>query len=99
MEVPVVALMGRKHSERTSASILVNLGVPQTIAQSGSEYVALCIRLAGDGPFRSEVKAAIAAGLRASPLVDMAAHARALEAAYIEALSRTHPHVLAQAAQ
>jgi predicted O-linked N-acetylglucosamine transferase (SPINDLY family) len=99
MEVPVVTLMGRKHSERTSASILVNLGVPQTIAQSGSEYVALCVRLAGDGAFRSEVKAAIAAGLSASPLVDMPAHARALEAAYIEALSRTHPHVLAQAAQ
>jgi len=99
MEVPVVTLMGRKHSERTSASILVNLGVPQTIAQSGSEYVALCVRLAVDGAFRSEVKAAIAAGLRASPLVDMPAHARALEAAYIEALSRTHPHVLAQAAQ
>ena len=38
MGVPVVTLVGRRHGERTSLSILANLGVPQTVAQGGREY-------------------------------------------------------------
>ncbi len=48
MGVPVVTLRGRKHGERTTTSILANLGVTQTIADSGSEYVAIAVRLATD---------------------------------------------------
>jgi protein O-GlcNAc transferase len=99
MGVPVVTLRGRKHGERTTTSILANLGVTQTIADSGSEYVAIAVRLATDAPFRAEVKAAIAAGLANSLLVDMPRHTRALEAAYERALAQTHPDVLAQAAR
>ncbi len=76
MRVPVVTLRGRKHGERTSTSILANLGVTQTIADSGSEYVAIARRLAIDREFRSEVVSAIAAGLQSSPL-DRHAQARA----------------------
>ncbi|MEP6942304.1 MAG: tetratricopeptide repeat protein [Betaproteobacteria bacterium] len=96
MRVPVVTLRGRKHGERTSTSILVNLGVTHTIADSGSEYVAIAHRLATDSEFRSEVVLAIATGLQSSSLVDMERHARALEAAYVDALRRAHPEVLAQ---
>src|SRR6185312_14530783 len=39
MGVPVVTLVGRRHAERTSLSILINLGVTETIAQTGGEYV------------------------------------------------------------
>ena len=39
MAVPVVTLCGRKHGERTSYSILANLGVLETVANSGPEYV------------------------------------------------------------
>ncbi len=99
MGVPVVTLRGRKHGERTTASILANLGVIQTIADSGSEYVAIALRLANDSAFRAEVKAAIAAGLAGSVLTDMPRHTRALEAAYERALAQTHPEVLAQALQ
>jgi predicted O-linked N-acetylglucosamine transferase (SPINDLY family) len=35
MGVPVVTLVGRRHAERTSYSILTNLGVTETIAQTG----------------------------------------------------------------
>ncbi len=38
MGVPVVTLVGRRHGERTSYSILANLGVTETVAQSGREY-------------------------------------------------------------
>ena len=98
MGVPVVTLRGRKHGERTTTSILTNLGVTQTIADSGSEYVAIAVRLANDAAFRGEVRAAIAAGLSASTLIDMPRHTRALEAAYERALAQTHPDVLVQAA-
>ena len=88
MSVPVVTLRGRKHGERTSYSILANLGVTQTVASSGSEYVEIAVRLAKDRAFRSEVKVAIASGIASSALTDMPAHTRALEAAYERALEQ-----------
>jgi protein O-GlcNAc transferase len=98
MGVPVVTLVGRRHAERTSFSILSNLGVTQTIAQSGSEYVAIAAKLATDRSFMAEVRGAIRAGLSSSSLTDMPAHTRNLEAAYIEALRRKAPEVLAVSA-
>jgi predicted O-linked N-acetylglucosamine transferase (SPINDLY family) len=87
--VPVVTLVGARHGERAAYSILANLGVPQTVAHSGREYVEIAVRLARDAPFRAEVRDAIRAGLAHSPLVDMAAHTRNLEAAYLHALEVT----------
>ena len=95
MQVPVVTLVGRRHAERTSYSILTNLGVPDTIAQSGADYVAIAVRLATDRAFMRHVRERIAAGLRHSPLTDMAAHARHLEDAYVSALERLAPEALA----
>ena len=97
MNVPVVTLVGKRHAERTSFSILSNLGVTQTIAHSGSEYVAIAARLADDRLFMAEVRAAIRAGLADSTLTDMHAHTRNLEAAYVEALRQRAPHVIASA--
>jgi predicted O-linked N-acetylglucosamine transferase (SPINDLY family) len=91
MRVPVVTLLGRRHGERTSYSILVNLGVTETIAQSGREYVRIAQRLADDADFRAHVRARIATGLVDSPLVDMPAHTRHLEAAYEQALALAAP--------
>ena len=48
MQVPVVTLVGRRHGERTTYSILANLGVAETVAQSGREYVEIAVRLASD---------------------------------------------------
>jgi protein O-GlcNAc transferase len=89
MGVPVVTLCGKKHGERTSYSILENLGVRETTAASGSEYVDIAVRLATDVQFRLRVRADIRAGLAHSMLTDMPRHTRALEAAYEEALART----------
>jgi predicted O-linked N-acetylglucosamine transferase (SPINDLY family) len=97
MGVPVVTLLGKRHAERTSYSILMNLGVTQTIAHSGREYVDIAVRLATDHAFMREVRAAIRAGLADSALVDMPAHTRHLEAAYLEALRQKVPAALAAA--
>jgi predicted O-linked N-acetylglucosamine transferase (SPINDLY family) len=97
MGVPVVALAGRKHSERCAYSILANLGVTQTVAQTGSEYVEIAVRLATDAAFAAEVRRAIRSGLKRSPLTDMDAHVRHLEQAYLHALERRSPAALAAA--
>jgi predicted O-linked N-acetylglucosamine transferase (SPINDLY family) len=99
MAVPVVTLCGRRHGERSTYSILANLGVTQTVAASGPQYVDLAARLADDAAFAAEVKAAIRAGLARSALTDMVRHARALEAAYEAALAQKAPEALAAAAR
>ena len=94
MQVPVVTLVGKRHGERTTYSILANLGVPETIAQSGREYVEIAVRLANDAAFRANVRASIARGLAGSPLVDMPVHTRNLEAAYRAAVAEGEPAAL-----
>jgi protein O-GlcNAc transferase len=95
MNVPVVTLIGRKHGERCGYSMLANLGVTQTVAASGSQYVEIAVRLATDRAFMAEVRAAIRAGLERSPLTDMVAHTRHLERAYLQALEQRYPAALA----
>ncbi len=97
MGVPVVTLVGRRHGERTSYSMLTNLGVTDTIAASGREYVDVAARLAEDAAFNRDVRARIRAGIAHSPLTDMPAHARALERAYVAALAAKAPEALADA--
>jgi predicted O-linked N-acetylglucosamine transferase (SPINDLY family) len=92
--VPVVTLLGRRHGERSAYTILANLGVTSTVAQGGREYVDISARLAEDPGFMREVRASIVAGLARSPLVDMRAHTRHLEAAYIAALRERAPESL-----
>ncbi|MDH5288066.1 MAG: tetratricopeptide repeat protein [Betaproteobacteria bacterium] len=95
--VPVVTLLGKRHGERTAYSILANLGVTQTVAHSGRDYIEIAARLADDPAFMREVREAIRAGLAVSPLVDATAHARHLEAAYLAALRERAPEALAAA--
>ncbi|MEP7183873.1 MAG: hypothetical protein ABI886_16975, partial [Betaproteobacteria bacterium] len=94
MGVPVVTLVGSRHGERTSYSILANLGVTQTAALTPEAYVETAVRLAVDPAFMSEVRASIRAGLANSPLTDMPAHTRALERAYVAALAAKAPAAL-----
>ena len=86
MEVPVVTLVGKRHGERTGFSILTNLGVTDTIATSGPEYVEIAVRLANDPRFMANVRAAVRDGIAKSTLTDMPQHTRALEDAYEAAL-------------
>ena len=97
MGVPVVTLVGAKHGERCGYSMLANLGAIQTVAASGTQYVETAVRLATDPAFMAEVRAAIRAGLESSPLVDMVAHTRSLERAYLRALELRYPAALADA--
>jgi predicted O-linked N-acetylglucosamine transferase (SPINDLY family) len=95
MTVPVVTLLGARHAERTSYSILANLGVTDTVAHTGGDYVAIAVRLATDRAFMRHVRERIAKGLAHSALTDMEAHTRHLESAYVRALEASVPEALA----
>jgi predicted O-linked N-acetylglucosamine transferase (SPINDLY family) len=97
MGVPVVTLVGGRHAERTSYSILMNLGVPDTIAQTGADYVETAVRLATDAAWMKAVRSRIRAALSHSTLTDMPSHTRNLEQAYLVALERCASWVLADA--
>jgi predicted O-linked N-acetylglucosamine transferase (SPINDLY family) len=86
MRVPVVTLVGRRHAERTTYSILANLGVLETVGHTGTDYVEIAMRLATDPAFMHHVRERIGEGLRSSPLTDIRAHTRHLEDAYVRAL-------------
>lgn len=94
MRVPVVTLVGHRHAERTSYSILMNLGITDTIAETGGDYVDIALRLATDPPYARELRARIGSALAHSALTDMPAHARNLERAYVDALAERAPEAL-----
>ena len=93
MGVPVVTLVGKRHGERSTYSILANLGVLATVAQGGREFVDIAGRLESDAAFMAEVRGTIRSGIAHSALTDMPAHTRHLEAAYLRALGRSAPEV------
>ncbi|MDR2172711.1 MAG: tetratricopeptide repeat protein [Burkholderiales bacterium] len=92
--VPVVTLVGRRHGERSSYTILKNLGETRTIAHGGKEYVEIAARLSSDKAFMEDVRAGIRRGMEHSPLVDMKQHCRHLEEAYLRALEMKAPEVV-----
>jgi len=87
MGVPVVTRAGERHAERMSASVLVHLGVTDTVALSDAEYVAMACRLADDDAWRSEVAKKIADSFGHSNIADMRRYAACLEDAYARALA------------
>ena len=89
MGVPVVTLVGKRHGERSTYSILANLGVLETVAQGGREYADIAVRLATDAAFMQQVREAIRARIGQSVLTDRTLHTRNLEAAYLRAMSKS----------
>jgi len=60
---PLVTLTGEWPSQRLSAAIYQQMGIPDLIAQSPAEYVSLALKTAQDRTFRAEMQAQIANGL------------------------------------
>jgi predicted O-linked N-acetylglucosamine transferase (SPINDLY family) len=85
--VPLVTRVGARHAERMSYSILMSLGLTQTIAQTDDGYVELAVRLALDRTFRDETSAAIRLAMADPAATDPVRYARALEDAYVRALA------------
>ena len=79
MGVPVVTLLGARHSERVGASILTHLDVTETIAKTEDEFVATAIKLARDRVFMAKTRRRIEVAVAAT---DVRSYTKALEVAF-----------------
>ena len=82
MGVPVVTLSGRTAVSRAGRSILSNLGLPDLIAETPSQYLEIALSLAADLPRLIALRASLRDRMERSPLRDSQSFARAVEAAY-----------------
>ena len=80
--VPVVTLAGERHSARVGASLLTQIGLPDLVATSEADYLAIATALAEDHERCGRLREEIPNRLRASTLCDGAGFARLMEAAY-----------------
>jgi predicted O-linked N-acetylglucosamine transferase (SPINDLY family) len=81
MGVPAITLCGERIAGRIGASTLTAAGLDEFIAADRSEYVELATRLAGDLPKLSQLRSVLREQVRRSPLTNVLAYTRELEAA------------------
>ncbi len=60
MGVPVITLAGSRHAGRVGVSLLSAAGLPEWIASSEDEYIAIAGDLVGDRPPRAELRQTVA---------------------------------------
>lgn len=84
MGVPVVTLEGDRHASRVGVSLLSAVAMPELIAHSEDEYVAIAARLAANPSRLEQLRHALRSEVERSPLVDGARFTRNLEQAYQE---------------
>jgi predicted O-linked N-acetylglucosamine transferase (SPINDLY family) len=82
MGVPVVALRGRAHAGRMTASVLTAVGLGELVVDSPEAYGRVAAGLAGDVARLAALRADLRTRLRVSPLCDGPGFVRGMEAAY-----------------
>ena len=82
MGVPQVTLAGDRPVGRMGAAQLGTLGLSDLVARTPAEYVRIAADLAGDLPRLAGLRRDLRERLQASPLGDVPAFTRDLEAAY-----------------
>ncbi len=82
MGVPVITLSGETFAGRHSTSHLANVGLPELIAATPQDYVAIAAGLADDRDRLAGLRASLRARMAASPICDAQRYTRNLEAAY-----------------
>jgi predicted O-linked N-acetylglucosamine transferase (SPINDLY family) len=81
MGVPVVSLAGRTGVGRAGVSVLSNVGLPELIAGTTDEYLAIALEWARDTTRLAAVRAGLRERMRASPVMDGPQYAVAVDAA------------------
>jgi protein O-GlcNAc transferase len=84
MGVPVIALRGLTGVGRAGVSILTNVGLPELIANTPDEFVAVAKKLAGDLPRLAELRRTLREQMKGSPLMDAPQFAGDVEIAFRE---------------
>jgi predicted O-linked N-acetylglucosamine transferase (SPINDLY family) len=81
MGVPIISLAGGAYCQRLGLSVMSNLGLPELVAATPSEYAEIAAKLAADLPRVTELRAGLRQRMAASPLMDAPGFARDFEAA------------------
>lgn len=82
MGVPVVTLAGETLVSRQSASLLMNLGKTEWVAESPRQYVETALMLAADPAGLVQLRRGLRKQMAASPVCDAGAFTLELESAY-----------------
>ena len=84
MGVPALTLAGRPPVGLIGTSLMTNLGLPDWVATSEDDYVDKACAFAAKPATLAALRSGMRARMRASPVMDGAAFARGVEAAYRE---------------
>jgi predicted O-linked N-acetylglucosamine transferase (SPINDLY family) len=82
--VPVITIVGQTAVARAGLSLLMNLGLPELIAEKPEQFVSIAVELTNDLPRLRDLRATLRDRMQASPLMDAPRFARNIEAAYRE---------------
>lgn len=82
MGVPPVTLEGKTEIARSTSGMLLACGLDELVAQSPEEYLAICVRLAGNVQGLAELRAALRSRFSAISISDGLMVTRSLEEAY-----------------
>jgi predicted O-linked N-acetylglucosamine transferase (SPINDLY family) len=82
MGVPVITLAGRAFVSRAGLSILTNAGIPEFVAQSADEYVAIARRCADDPAELGGLRQLLRHRFLRSPVADAGRYVAGLEGVY-----------------
>jgi len=83
MGVPVITLLGKKHAQRVSYSILKNIGHEELVAESEKEYIKIACDLATNQNSLRALKESISKDLKSSILCNPDRFTRQLEHIYL----------------
>jgi predicted O-linked N-acetylglucosamine transferase (SPINDLY family) len=82
MGVPVVTQVGSTVVGRAGLCQLMNLGMPELIAETSDQFVSIASELARDLPKLSELRSTLRGRMKISPLMDAARFTQNIETAY-----------------
>ena len=86
--IPLLTYAGETFASRVAASQLVAIGLPELVTNSFAAYKAKALELARNRPMLDELTNRLRANRDTSPLYDVVAYTRHLEAAYIQIMER-----------
>ncbi len=81
---PMITMLGRSFQSRVGASLLRNVGLPELVTSSPSEYEDVAVRFGLDAAFRFTLQERLRQSGRAAPLFDTPRYVRQLEWAFEE---------------
>lgn len=82
MGVPALTLKSRPPLGRIGTTLMMNLGMPEWVAETEADYIDKAVAFAGDLEGLASVRAGLRERMRSSPLMDEVGFARNVEAAY-----------------